>query len=224
MFLRGFGGAAEAWVPAVLTVTTLTLVVGNLMAIPQSNVKRLLAFSGVAHIGYMLIALAIGTPRRRAYCSSTWRATRSRTSARSWWSTPWAAATPTSRFPLFNGFSRRSPGLAACLLIFLLSLAGIPFVVGFWAKLYVFIEAWRAGLWWLTLLGALLAVVGLWYYLQIAYAAYIRAPADDRTQPVRLDPRTRLAVAVCLIAVVGMGAWPAPFITNALDAAAVFLK
>jgi NADH-quinone oxidoreductase subunit N len=224
IFLRGFGGAAEAWVPAVLTVTTLTLVVGNLMAIPQSNVKRLLAFSGVAHIGYMLIALAIGDAEATGVLLF-YLAGYTVTNIGAFLVVNAVGGRDADvEIPLFNGLSRRSPGLAACLLIFLLSLAGIPFVVGFWAKLYVFLEAWRAGLWWLTLLGALLAVVGLWYYLQIAYAAYIRAPADDRTQPVRLDPRTRLAVAVCLIAVVGMGAWPAPFITNALDAAAVFLK
>jgi NADH-quinone oxidoreductase subunit N len=223
VFVKGFGSAAASWAPALLAITTLTLVVGNLMAIPQSNVKRLLAFSGVAHIGYMLMALAIGTGEATGvllfYLAGY-------------------AATNIGAFlvvnavggrdadvsiPLFNGFSRRSPGLAACLLIFLLSLAGIPFVVGFWAKLYVFIEAWRAGLGWLVFLGALLAVVGLWYYLQIAYAAYIRPPATDREQPVAVDLRTRLAIGVCLVAVVGMGAWPTPFLENAMAAAKAFI-
>ena len=224
LFLRGFGSSTALWAPAVLAITTLTLVVGNLMAIPQSNVKRLLAFSGVAHIGYMLIALAIGTPEATGVLLF-YLAGYTVTNIGAFLVVNAVGDRDNDvDMVLFNGLSRRSPGLAACLLIFLLSLAGIPFVVGFWAKVYVFIEAWRAGLGWMVFLGALLAVVALWYYLQIAYAAYIRAPAPDRTKPVSLDIRTRLAIAVCLIAVVGMGAWPRPFLENALVAAQTFLK
>lgn len=224
IFLRGFGTATPLWAPAVLAITTLTLVVGNLMAIPQSNVKRLLAFSGVAHIGYMLIALAIGTQEATGVLLF-YLAGYTVTNIGAFLVVNKVGGTDKDvDMVLFNGLSRRSPGLAACLLIFLLSLAGIPFVVGFWAKVYVFIEAWRAGLGWMVFLGALLAVVALWYYLQIAYAAYIRAPAADREKPVAIDIRTRLAIAVCLIAVVGMGAWPRPFLENALAAAQTFLK
>lgn len=224
IFLRGFGGSMPQWAPAVLAITTLTLIVGNLLAIPQSNVKRLLAYSGVAHIGYMLIALAIGGAEAGGVMLF-YLAGYTVTNIGAFLVVNAVGGRDADvDMPLFNGLSRRSPGLAAALLVFLLSLAGIPFVVGFWAKLYVFLEAWRAGLWWLVLLGAVLAVVALWYYMQIAYAAYMRMPAEDRKTPVRVDTRTRLAIGVCLVAVVGMGAWPRPFLESALAAAQGFLK
>ena len=218
LFLRAFGASQALWGPALLVVITLTLVVGNLMAIPQQNVKRLLAFSGVAHIGYMLIALAIGTTEARGVLLF-YLAGYTVTNLGAFFVVGAVAGKDADvEMVSFNGLSRRSPGLAACLLIFLLSLAGIPFVVGFWAKVYIFLEAYRAGLWWLVLLGSLLAVVGLWYYLQVAYAAYIRPPAADREAPVVVDGRTRLAIGVCLIMVIGMGAYPRPFIDGALEA------
>ncbi len=120
----------------------------------------------------------------------------------------------------FDGLAQRSPGLALSMLLFLLSLAGIPFVVGFWGKLYVFIAAWHAGLGWLVVVGAVLAVVALFYYLQVARAMYINPAREPR--PVALPHSLKLAIAICTLFVVGMGAWPNPLVEATSEAARHF--
>ncbi len=110
--------------------------------------------------------------------------------------------------------------LALAMLLFLLSLAGIPFVVGFWGKLYVFIAAWHAGFGWLVIVGAVLAVVALFYYLQVARAMYINPAREER--PIALSRSLKLAIAICITFVVGMGAWPNPFVEATSEAARHF--
>jgi len=104
------------------------------------------------------------------------------------------------------------------MLLFLLSLGGIPFVAGFWAKLYVFWAAAEQGLYWLVLVGAILTVVALFYYLLVAKRMYIDAPAT--TTPVRVTPLLAFSIFLCVIGVVGMGIYPKPFVMAALRAAA----
>src|SRR4029079_15786757 len=120
----------------------------------------------------------------------------------------------------FDGLSRRSQSLALAMLLFLLSLAGIPCVVGFWAKLYVFVAAWQAGLFALVVVGAVLAVVGLFYYLQIARAMYMRKPTTD--SPFLTAPGLTVSVGLCLAGVVVLGVWPGPLLDGALRAAQPF--
>ena len=162
----------------------LTIVAGNLMAIPQQNIKRLLAYSGIAHIGYMLVGLRRGLGvRRRRWCSSIWSPTSSATWARSssWRRVARSEGSESDRRAIAAWRSARRV-LALAMLLFLLSLGGIPFVAGFWAKLYVFWAAAEQGLYWLVLLGAVLTVVALFYYLLVAKRMYIDAP--EKTAPV----------------------------------------
>jgi NADH-quinone oxidoreductase subunit N len=121
-----------------------------------------------------------------------------------------------------KGLSRRSPWLGGALLVFLLSLAGIPFVVGFWAKLFVFLAAWKAGLFTLTIAGVALAVVGLFYYLQVARSTFMAEGETDKPLPTPLA--LRAAIVTCLLAVVGLGLWPSPLVESASAAAAAFLR
>src|SRR5207244_12801336 len=96
----------------------------------------------------------------------------------------------------FRGLAQRSPLLALAMLIFLLSLGGVPFVAGFWAKLYVFWAAASVGLYWLVLVGAVLTVVALFYYLVLAKRMYIEPPEPPGR--VRLAAPPALAVPLCL--------------------------
>jgi NADH-quinone oxidoreductase subunit N len=104
------------------------------------------------------------------------------------------------------------------MLIFLLSLGGIPFVAGFWAKLYVFWAAAQAGLYWLVLLGAVLTVVALFYYLVVARRMYIEPP--ERPERVRLSGTLALALIICVAGVVALGLYPKPVVMAALRVAA----
>ena len=104
------------------------------------------------------------------------------------------------------------------MLIFLLSLGGVPFVAGFWAKLYVFWAAASAGLYWLVLVGAVLTVVALFYYLVVARRMYIEPP--ERPGRVRLSATLALAVLLCVGGVVVLGVYPKPLVMAALRVAA----
>src|SRR6476620_10091542 len=95
----------------------------------------------------------------------------------------------------YRGLAQRSPLLALAMLLFLLSLGGIPFVAGFWAKLYVFWAAAERGLYWLVLVGALLTVVALFYYLVVAKRMYIEPP--DRAERIPLPAALALAILLC---------------------------
>ncbi len=221
LFLCGFGGVSASWQPAVEGLALVTMAVGSLLAIPQHNLRRLLAYSGVAQVGYLLIAFATGTAGGVAmvlFFAVTYVATNAGI-----FLVAHAVAVDTGdeTDAGLKGLAGRSPWLALALLAFLLSLAGIPFVAGFWAKLYVFLIAWQAGLYWLVAAGASLSVVSLFFYLLLARAAYLVEPTNKT--PARVAPGLRVAIIACLIAVVGIGLYPAPLLDAAQAAAQSFL-
>jgi NADH-quinone oxidoreductase subunit N len=214
LYLEAFGN-----VPGLATWTAvlaaLTMIVGNLLALPQTNLKRLLAYSGVAHVGYVLAALAAGTAFGAgmalfyfvAYLFSNMGAFLCV-----------AALEAGGGEPTLEGVRnlvRRSGLLAASFLVFLLSLGGIPFVLGFWGKMYVFLAAGRAGWWSLVFLGALLAVVALFYYLNVARWMFIVPDGGpDLTPPAAIVA----AVVVCVVLVTLGGLVPGLFVEPALRA------
>jgi NADH-quinone oxidoreductase subunit N len=217
VFIEGAGDRAVVWLPLAGALGAVTIVAGNLMALPQTNVKRLLAYSGIAHIGYMLLGVAAVSPfgvavvlfYLVAYVFSNMGAFLVvEAVGQSEGSTGLAA---------FRGLAQRSPLLALAMLLFLLSLGGIPFVVGFWAKLYVFWAAAEAGLYGLVLLGAVLTVVALFYYLAVAKQMYIDAPTTS--VPVAVSPVLVLVLLVSALAVVALGLYPRPLVEAALRAA-----
>jgi NADH-quinone oxidoreductase subunit N len=116
-----------------------------------------------------------------------------------------------------RNLARRAPVMAAAWLAFLLSLGGIPFVLGFWGKLYVFLAAARAGLWWLVALGALLSVVALYYYLNVVRAMFLLQKGDDRP-PIDIPFGLQLAVILCAVIVTAGGLAPHLFVEPALRA------
>jgi NADH-quinone oxidoreductase subunit N len=124
-------------------------------------------------------------------------------------------ATGSGDIDAWRGLSRRSPKLALCMLIFLLSLGGIPFVAGFWAKLGVFIAAWHAGETVLVIVGAVLAVVGVFYYLRVARSIYLEDPVPGAA--IVTVPRVQaFAIGISAIAVVVIGIFPQVLIDRAL--------
>jgi NADH-quinone oxidoreductase subunit N len=205
------------WTPALLAIAGATMVLGTLLAVPQTNLKRLLAYSGVAHIGFLLLGLASGLPALGLVLFYV--AAYTLTNAGVFLVAHAVAVADGSGedLPAYAGLARRQPWLALALLLFLLSLAGIPFVAGFWAKLYVFLAAARAGLWPLVALGALLSVVALFAYLRVAREAYLGAPHRDGR--VRVAPPLAAAIVVCLVAIVALGLAPGPLVEAAAEAA-----
>jgi len=214
VYFEGVGERAAVWAPAAAGLATLTMLGGNLMALPQTNTKRLLAYSGIAQIGYMLVGLAAvsasGTAMILFYLVAYVFGNMGaflvvEAVARSEGSEATSA---------FRGLAQRSPLLALAMLLFLLSLGGIPFVAGFWAKLYVFWAAAERGLYWLVLVGAILTVVALFYYLLVARSMYIEAPT--RTGRVPVTPALALALLLCVLGVVILGLYPKAVVMAAL--------
>ena len=218
LYLEGVGDRVVLWVPIATGLAAITIVAGTLMAIPQQNVKRLLAYSGIAHIGYMLIGFAAVSANGVAMMLFYLVAYLFGNMGAFLVVEAVTQSEGSERIDAYKGLAQRSPVLALAMLLFLLSLGGIPFVAGFWAKLYVFWAAADKGLYWLVLLGAVLTVVALFYYLMVAKRMYIDAP--ERTGPIPVPPLLALAILVCSLGVVIMGIYPKPFVLSALRVAA----
>jgi NADH-quinone oxidoreductase subunit N len=218
LYLEGAGSAALLWVPLVSTMAALTIVAGNLMAIPQQNVKRLLAYSGIAHIGYMLMGLAAMSASGAgmvlfylvAYLFGNMGAFLVVEAV--------GAGEGSDDMNGYRGLAQRSPVLALSMLLFLLSLGGIPFVAGFWAKLFIFRAVIDQHMYVLALIGAVLTIVALYYYLVLASRMYIDAPVNSAAVPLKMP--LLLAILFCAVGTVVMGVYPEPWVKAALGATA----
>jgi NADH-quinone oxidoreductase subunit N len=197
------GGFWLVWVAAALSMT-----LGNLCALVQSNVKRLLAYSSIAHAGYLLAAFAaapaLGTSAAMFYTASYAAMNLGAFAVVSHFAN---AGERYVALEDYEGLGRSSPLLAATLTIFLLSLIGIPMTGGFFAKFYVFSATVNANLIWLTVIGVLNSGIGAYYYLRIIVVMYMRE--SRRAVPVTPVPFTLgLALASCLAATLYLGILP----------------
>ncbi|MDP1918125.1 MAG: NADH-quinone oxidoreductase subunit N [Myxococcales bacterium] len=222
VMLSGWAQHVAVWGPALAVIAGASMVVGNVFALPQTDARRLLGFSGVAQIGAVLLAIAANTQEGLAmalFFISTYVFTNLGA-----FLVVHAAAQSSGghEVSMLAGLSRRSPWLGAALLVFLLSLAGIPFVVGFWAKLFVFLAAWRAGFSGLVILAVVVAVLGLFYYLSVARSTFMAEGTS--TEPIRAGLGVKVSIVVCLLAVVGLGLWPRPLVDEATRAASAFMQ
>ncbi len=217
LYLEGLGEGVLLWVPLAAGLAAITIVAGNLMAIPQQNIKRMLAYSGIAHIGYMLVGLAAVSASGAAMMLFYLVAYLFGNMGAFLVVEAVSQSEGSESMAAYKGLAQRSPVLALCMLLFLLSLGGIPFVAGFWAKLYVFWAAAEQGLYWLVLVGAVLTVVALFYYLLVAKRMYIDAP--ETSGPLQVPFFLQVSIAGCALGVVIIGIHPKPLVMAALRVA-----
>jgi len=203
---------ARGWVPVLAILSVASMFAGNLGALRQFSLRRLVAYSAVAHAGYMLIAICAHTADSLA--------------ALLYYVVTYALGTiglfaviscveedaGSDLLPALAGLSRRSPVLAASLAIFTLSLAGIPPLAGFFAKFYLFVAALQASpgstpLLWLVVLAIAFSCVSLYYYLQVLKHAFV-SPADDNITPLRAPFLTKLLAAALALLTVLLGCLP----------------
>jgi NADH-quinone oxidoreductase subunit N len=201
----------------LLILACATLLFGNLAAIPQTNFKRLLAYSSIAHAGFLLLALAAWAPDTANLLGSA--------KAVSFYLATYLLMTLGTFFVLaqiriqtdgeriedFNGLGKRNPLLAIALTILLAALAGVPLTAGFLGKFFVFSLAVKAQLWWGVGLGFVAAAAGFYYYFKTIRAMWWQPAASD-AKPLVLPPITRYAVAVLTVAVLVIGVWPNPIL------------
>jgi NADH-quinone oxidoreductase subunit N len=203
----------EKILPLLAVITGATMIFGNLAALPQSNLKRLLAYSSIGHAGYLLLGVvSIGAPFAgtavvfylAAYLLMTLLAFLVMTIV--------AQATGGDDISDFNGLNQRAPHLAFALLLAMLSLAGIPLTAGFLGKLFIFECAVEQGHWVLVILGVITVAAGFYYYLKVIRAMYWQQPANPDAPEIEVGPLARITIAFLCALIIWLGVYPAPLL------------
>jgi NADH-quinone oxidoreductase subunit N len=204
---HGLAGMPAIWTQMVMAVAVLSLLFGNLIAIAQTNLKRMLAYSAIANAGFVLLGFSTGE-------AVGYQASLNFTIA--YVLTTLAAfglilALSRSGFEHdeiadFKGLSARDPMLAALMLVIMFSTAGVPPFVGFWAKLWIIQALLTSHHVWLATFAVLISVIGAFYYLRVVWYMYFEAPVDQA--PDLRKPRMRLILLINTLAVVALGLLP----------------
>ncbi len=229
VFVEGLGGLRAHWGGLFLTVCLLTLVLGNLVAIVQTNVKRLLAYSSIAHAGYALIGLvALGRSASTQGSHAALAAVLLYLAIYAFMTLGAFAVVAMLRkgglegdeIDDYAGLAKRQPIAALLMLVFLVSLAGIPPTAGFIAKFYVFMAAVNVGLTWLAVVAVVFAAVSAYYYLRIVMVMYMREP--DPSQAVlptlATSPTLSFVLTCAFVGTLLFGLFPDPIVSLATRA------
>jgi NADH-quinone oxidoreductase subunit N len=216
--LAVFPAVESYWVLVLAVMATATMTLGNLLAIPQRNIKRLLAYSSIAHAGYAMIGLIalsrFGTASLVFYLLGYVVTNLAAFSV----VILFARSAGSEEIADYAGLSRRSPGLALVFLVALLSLAGMPPLVGFVGKFYVFAAAVESGWIWLAFVGVLNAIIGLYYYLTVLKVVYLFR-SEDEDKPIAVPIPHAVALAICAFAIIFVGVLSGPWLELAEKAA-----
>lgn len=210
LFFVAFAASKGLWSPVLLVLSATTILLGNLAALRQTSVKRTLAYSSIAHAGYLL--MAVGLPGDRS-ASILW-----------FYTLVYSVSTITAfvgllavqkishreDFEGFNGLAKTRPFLAFCLAVAMLSLSGIPPAAGFFAKFYLFTNAVNQGALWLVLVALLGSALSLAYYFKLIFAMYLRPSETSTSETAHWSEG--VVLAVCLLATLALGIYPAPFL------------
>jgi NADH-quinone oxidoreductase subunit N len=204
------GHYSSGWAPLIAIVAAISMLWGNLAAIAQTSVRRLLAYSAIGHAGYMLIALVVHS-RQSLIALVYYVITYALATVGAFGVLAALENEKVDSIADFRGLGKRAPGLSFCMLIFLLSLAGVPPLAGFFGKFYVFVSALDGadhfGLLWMVLLALAMSVVSFYYYLKVLKQAYVFEPSAGATT-VAVPATTRIAVWATAALVVLLGCLP----------------
>lgn len=219
LFVGALGGLHEQWAMLVAILAALSMVIGNLVAIPQSNIKRMLAFSSVAQAGYILVGVVTASEAgikgvmfyAFLYVFATVGAF-----------TVVAAVynqIKSDEIADYAGLVQRAPLAAAVMLICLLSMAGIPPLAGFVGKFYLF-KTVVDGYMWLVYLGLIMSMISVYYYLRVVLVMFRDDPADP--SPIEFSSSTSITLVIALVATLVLGIYPGPLAEVANAAAQSF--
>jgi len=218
----------HGWMPLVASIAAASMLLGNLAAVAQKSVRRLLAYSAIAQAGYILIGL-LANDQNAIMSVLYYISTYAITVIGAFSVLSVLGDTPQhDRLPALAGFAKREPLLSFCMLIFMLSLAGIPPLAGFFRKFYVFAAALSTssgnlGLLWLVVAALALSTVSLYYYLQVLKQIYV-IPGQDHPGYSRSTISLRLITLILAAAVLILGLVPGIFLDRARPAAAALVR
>src|SRR5438046_7049606 len=209
-----FQGQAPGRVWLIWVAAALSMTIGNIAALVQDNVKRLLAYSSIAHAGYLLMAFAVwpqSDPKSGISAAMFYAASYAAMNVGAFAVVGHFAGAGERYVAMedYSGLSKRSPALAAIFTIFLLSLIGIPAFGGFFAKFYVFSSAVKQNLIGLLLIGVLNSAVAAYYYLRIIVVMYMREPREE-TPVAAVPPGLGIALGLSLAVTIFLGVFPRP--------------
>lgn len=216
----GVSEAIEKWTVVIAALAVLSMLVGNLLALAQRDIKRMLAYSGIAHMGYLLLALVV-MDRGSLMPVIVYLLAYVLMNAGAFTVVAMLYGRPGEQHLISDlaGQGYRYPLLSACLAICMLSLGGIPPTVGFFGKYLVFLDAVGDGLVGLAVLGVLASLVGVFYYLRVVYYLYMKAE-ERQPEGLLLDVWGRTAAVVAALGTLALGIWPWELVQWLLEATA----
>ena len=212
ILVEGLGALQGDWQQMLIILAALSMATGNLIAIAQSNIKRMLAYSTISHIGFMLLGILAGTPD--GYAAAMFYVIvyvlmavgafgviilLSRTGFEA------------ENIDDFKGLNDRNPWLAFVMMMIMMSMAGVPFLAGFYAKWMVLQAVVNVGLVWLAIFGVVFSVIGAFYYLRVVKCIYFDKP--EQNEPIEMSLDTEVVISVNGLLLVVIGLYPTALMT-----------
>jgi NADH-quinone oxidoreductase subunit N len=207
LLTEALGGLFDSWQDMLIILAVLSLILGNVIAIAQTNIKRMLAYSTIAHVGFLLLGLLAGTTE--GFSASMFYAITYALMAIGGFGMVILlsrAGFEADRLDDFKGLNDRSPWFAFMMLILMLSMAGVPPTVGFYAKLAVLQAVIHVDMVWLAVLAVFFSIIGAFYYIRIIKLMYFDAPEGD--VQLAVSPDLQLAMSLNGLAVLTLGIFP----------------
>jgi NADH-quinone oxidoreductase subunit N len=217
LLVYGLFGLAMEWQQMLLIMALLSIGLGNLAAIAQTNIKRMLAYSAISHMGFMLLGLTAGVVGGQvdpftavnAYSSALYYVVAYVLMTLGTFAMIMLLSRAGHEAELledFKGLNKRSPWFAGMMLIMMFSMAGIPFFIGFFAKFSVLLATIKAGYTWVAVVAVIFSLIGAFYYLRVVKLMYFDAPVD--AGPLRSDIDMRVLLSINGLAVAFLGMFP----------------
>ncbi|MGA0587316.1 NADH-quinone oxidoreductase subunit NuoN [Dyella sp. KRB-257] len=209
----GMADVAHQWQLMLGVLAVLSLAIGNLVAIVQTNLKRMLAYSTISHMGYLLLGLAAAGPE--GYSAAMFYAISYALMSTASFGVILALARAgfeCEEIDDLRGLNQRSPWLAFLMLLVMVSLAGVPPMFGFFAKLLVLQAAIHAGMMWLAIVGAVFAIIGLYYYLRVVKVMYFDKPVEGSELRLQADGSVRVVLSLNALGLLALGLYWGPLI------------
>lgn len=219
LLVDGLGGLHGQWQDILIIITLLSLAVGNVIAIAQTNIKRMLAYSAISHVAFMLLGVLAGT--EAGYASGLFYAVSyALMSLASFGMVIFMsrAGFEADNLDDYKGLNERSPWHAFLMLMVMFSMAGVPPFLGFWSKLFVIQAAVQADLVWLAVAAVVFSVIGAFYYLRVVKLMYFDKPADSA--PLEAGWGMRMTISANALAMLGLGILPGPLMALCIAATA----
>ena len=212
ILVEGLGALQGDWQQMLVILAALSMATGNLIAIAQANIKRMLAYSTISHIGFMLLGILAGTPDGYA--------------AAMFYTIVYVlmavgafgviillsrAGFEAENIDDFKGLNDRNPWLAFVMMVIMMSMAGVPFLAGFYAKWMVLQSIVNVGLVWLAILGVVFSVIGAFYYLRVVKCVYFDKP--EQNEPIEMSLDTEIVISANGLLLVVIGLYPTVLMT-----------